>query len=130
MGKRHISSGLLLAILGIAGCSSDDADGLARVARKSADKVETMTGGAPDRLAAGLDSMRANWNELALDARVAARLRWDKELQETSIHVKAKGDTVELTGKVSKLAQRQRAVHLAQDTVGVVEVVDTLDVAE
>jgi osmotically-inducible protein OsmY len=124
-----MAAALTAAALTMAGCSNEDTDGLARVARLSAAKVEEMTGGAPEKVADSLTTMRANWNELALDARVALRLRWDKDLQGTDIRVHAANGIVELKGTVRDLPQRQRAVQLAQTTVGVVEVVDSLEVS-
>jgi hypothetical protein len=128
--KSKMAAAFTALSLAIAGCSAEDTDGLARVARLSAAKVEEMTGGAPDKFADSLTTMRANWNELALDARVALRLRWEKDLQGTDIRVHAGGGIVELKGTVRDLPQRQRAVQLARSTVGVADVVDSLEVAE
>ena len=127
MGKICKSSAMLAA-LALAGCSNEDTEGLARVARLSAAKVEEMTGGAPNKVAASFESMRANWNELALDARVSLRLRWEKDLQNTKIQVEAKDGIVELRGKVADILQRQRAVQVAHSTMGVLEVIDSLEV--
>ena len=129
MGKAR-KRAVLLAALCLAGCSGEDTDGLARVASKSATRFEEMTGGAPTKLAAGFDTMRANFNEFALDARVSLRLRWDKDLQKAAIQVQAKNGIVELKGTVVDLPQRQRAVQLARTTVGVADVVDELVVGE
>jgi osmotically-inducible protein OsmY len=122
--------GALLTALFLAGCSSDETEGLARVARLSAAKFEEMTGGAPNKVAASFESMRANWNELALDARVSLRLRWEKDLQKAVIQVQARNGIVELRGKVTDIVQRQRAVQVAQATVGVTEVIDSLELSE
>ena len=129
MGKLS-KRAMTLAAICLAGCGSDDADGLAKVARLSAAKIEEMSGGAPHKVAASLESMRANWNELALDARVSLRLRWDKDLPNAAIQVTAKNGVIELKGTVSDLAQRQRAVQLARTTVGVIDVVDALELSE
>jgi osmotically-inducible protein OsmY len=127
MGK--LSKGTaLLAALALAGCGSEDTELLAKVARLSASKVDEMTGGAPDKVAASLDTMRASWNEPALDARVSLRLRWERDLQHAAIQVHAKNGIVELRGNVRDMAQRQRAVQVARTTAGVVEVVDGLEV--
>jgi osmotically-inducible protein OsmY len=129
MGKLSRRGAILIMLL-LAGCSSDDTEGLARIARLSAAKFDEMTGGAPNKVTASLEGMRANWNELALDARVSLRLRWEKDLQNAAIQVQARNGIVELKGKVTDLAQRQRAVQVAQSTVGVVEVVDSLELSE
>jgi osmotically-inducible protein OsmY len=129
LGKLR-NNGVILAAILLSGCAGDDPEGLARVARLSAAKVEELTGGAPNKVAASFDSMRANWNELALDARVSLRLRWEKDLQGTTIHVEARSGIVELRGKVKDIQQRQRAVQVAQSTTGTVEVIDSLEVSE
>jgi len=129
-GKPSTGATIGLLALTLAGCGEHDAEQLARVARKSAEKVETMTGGAPDKVAHSLDALRANWNEVALDARVTARIRWDKELQGADIRVVAVNNVVELHGTVKDVAQRQRAVELARSTLGVKDVTDALQVPE
>ncbi len=118
----------LLAVLVLAACGCDkpDADRLARVARKAAAKLQPAGGG--DRLTCGLQAVRGSWDELALDARVATRLRWDKVLAAAQIEVQANGGVVELKGKVAGEEQRQRALELARATVGVERVIDTLEV--
>jgi BON domain len=117
---------LALLLLAACGCQKDDADRLARVARKAATKLQPAGGG--DRLTCGLQAVRGSWDELALDARVATRLRWDKVLAAAQIEVQANGGAVELKGKVAGEEQRQRALELARATVGVERVIDTLEV--
>jgi osmotically-inducible protein OsmY len=114
-----------LALLG-GGCSGADADILARVGRKVAGKVETLT--ANSKLASGWQSVRANVDDVAVDARVSARLSWDKSLVGVPIQVHASGGRVELHGTVPGLPQRRRAIELAESTAGVSEVVDALQV--
>jgi osmotically-inducible protein OsmY len=117
-------------LLGLCGCNHEDADRLARVSRKAAAKVEGLTGSAPRRLADGWQAMRAGWDEIALDARVSARLRWDKGLAGARIEVRASGGTVELEGSVLSANQRARAVELAEATSGVDRVTDKLEISE
>lgn len=127
-GKR----GKLLAVvlLGACGCGGEDADHLANATRLAAAKIDRLTDGAHGKLAHSVDAVRASWNDVALDARVAARLRWDKDLAGTSIQVRTLGNKVELTGAVTTLDQRQRAIHLARATVGVEDVIDGLTIPE
>jgi osmotically-inducible protein OsmY len=65
---------------------------------------------------------------MALDARVSARLRWDKTLSSEQIHVQATGGIIELKGRVRDLNQRRRAVELAESTVGTEQVLDLLEI--
>lgn len=130
MGKGW-TGWLLLGLLAVpTSCNRQDADRLARVGRKAAGKVEGLTGGAPDRLAETCQALRTGWDEVALDARVSARLRWDKGLAGAHVEVHASGGGVELVGKVANANQRGRAVELAQATVGVEEVTEKLEVQE
>jgi osmotically-inducible protein OsmY len=129
MGKRR--AGWLLAglLLGLAGCSHQDADRLARVTRRAAAKLEGLTGGAGHRVSDGWQALRVGWDDLALDSRVSARLRWDKALAGARIEVHSSGTTVELEGTVADANQRGRAVEVAESTLGVEHVTDKLEVA-
>ena len=115
-------------LLGIAligtGCSKHDTERLAGVGRKITEKVEASTN---DRLDTGWQSFRANLNQSGLNARVSTRLRWDKLLADTPIDVEANGGVVTLSGSVSNLDQRRRAVALAESTLGVEKVVDLIE---
>jgi osmotically-inducible protein OsmY len=115
-------------LLGLCGCNHQDADRLARVGRKAAEKVQGLTGNSSGRVAEGLQVMRASWDEVALDARVSARLRWDKGLAGAQVEVHANGAVVELQGTVADANQRGRAVDLAGATAGVERVTDNLTV--
>jgi osmotically-inducible protein OsmY len=121
----------LLCVAGLAlllpGCEGQDADRLARIGRKVVDRLQVQTGAAPGRLPDSLQSIRGGLGEFAVDAKVAARLRWDKDLEGTSIQVGAVGNgVVKLTGTVPNFEARRHAVHLARTTVGVNNVVDEL----
>jgi osmotically-inducible protein OsmY len=122
-----------LALLGLAltflvfGCSNDDPDHLARIAKCVAAKSEGLTGDA-DKTLTGWQALQANLDELTLDTRVSARLRWDKDLAGARIQVQTKEGAVELKGTVVDLSQRRRAVELAQSTVGTDNVVDQLEI--
>lgn len=111
-----------------AGCGKD-ADCLARVGKKSAERLDAVTGGARTRLSDGWQAVRGSVGEATLDSRVAVRLRWDKDLAgaELQVHSPAPG-VVRLQGTVADLRQRQRAVALAQSTEGVAAVTDELKV--
>jgi osmotically-inducible protein OsmY len=110
-----------------AGCDGEDAERLARVGRKVNEKFHSLTGGPQEKLSSGWLAMRSNFDDTTLDTRVAVRLRFDKALETASIHVSTVSEgTVELKGKVTDLNQRRRAVEVAQSTVGVNEVRDSL----
>jgi osmotically-inducible protein OsmY len=110
------------------GCESQDTDRLGRAARRIASKFDSLTSGADDKLTAGWQAFRVDLNEMSLDARVSARLRWDKALAGSKIQVQAKDGVVELKGPVADLAQRRRAVELAESTAGADKVTDLLEI--
>ncbi len=120
---------LWYSLLGMAcGCSSQDAVHLAQIGRQTAAKAGALAGGPEGKLATGWYAVQGQGAGPSLETRVAARLRWDKMLADIAIQVKAMGGTVELKGKVRDLAQRRRAVELAESTVGVERVADGLEV--
>ena len=120
MGNRRwlFFAGIILCGLG---CNSSDQDHLARAAGKAHEKIQSATGESSRGLTTG-------WQSMALDARVSARLRWDKALSSEQIQVQANGSVIELKGTVRDLIQRRRAVELAESTVGTEQVLDLLEV--
>lgn len=120
---------LVLGVAGFAGaCNNQDVDGLTRVARKVSQKSEGLTTTASDKLAAGWQALRAHMDEVAVDARVAARIRWDRTLAGLPIEVQGTSGQVQLRGQVRTAEQRQRAVELAESTSGVEKVADELEI--
>jgi osmotically-inducible protein OsmY len=118
---------LPLALLTLCGCSNQDQDHLARCGRKVADRLENIIH-SDGKLAAAWQGVRGSSGETAPDARVEARLRWDKVTADAQIQVKAADGVVELKGTVRDLDQRRRAVELAEGTVGVQRVTDSLEI--
>jgi osmotically-inducible protein OsmY len=110
------------------GCEGQDTDRLGRAARRIAAKFDSLTSGADDKLSAGWQAFRVDLNEMSLDARVSARLRWDKALAGAKIQVQAKDGVIELKGPVADMAQRRRAVELAESTAGAEKVTDLLEI--
>lgn len=117
---------LLAGLAVVSGCKQDDTDRLARVGRKLGARAETFTAEATGQMLAGWTAARGNFDDGALDVRVHNRLKWDKLLAGAAIDVEAAGKEVRLKGQVTSLAQRQRAMQLAEGTLGVEKVVDQL----
>ena len=115
------------AALLLAGCDGQDADRLAKLGGKVVDRLQTQSSSAGRPLPDSLQSIRGGLGEFAVDAKVGARLRWDKELEGSSIQVGAVGNgVVKLTGTVPNFQARRHAVHVARGTVGVSNVVDEM----
>lgn len=125
--KRRIGWLGMALVVGSIGCSGHDAERLARIGRKAASQARLLTGMHPDEGAPGWHSVWNSWDEVTVEARVAARLRWDKALANAAIQVRFVAGVVELRGCVHDLAQRRRAVELAESTTGVEKVADALE---
>ena len=69
-------------------------------------------------------------HNMGVQGRVYARLHWDKALNGTKLELHApKEGVIVLRGTVATAKAKAKAVELATDTVGVVDVVDELTVA-
>ena len=124
--NRYLWLGLLALVP--CGCETQDREHLDRIARKVAAKVSNLTEGTDSRLQAGWQAFRGDLDELTLDLRVAARIRWDKSLQGAKIEVAVHEGVIDLKGTVRDADQRRRAVELAEQTVGADKVNDALEV--
>ena len=126
MGGRGRMGLVLGLVVGTWGCSQD-ADGLARLCQKTAAKFDGVTENLRGKLQDGWGAVRGSLPESGLDSRVALRLHWDQDLEGANITVAPAGaGVVRLSGDVLNLAQRRRAVALAQSTAGVEKVLDEL----
>lgn len=126
---RQLCPPLLVVAAFAAGCNPDDTERMSRVARKLTARAEALTTDQDSGLNKGWQAVRNGWQETTLAGRVAARLRWDKTLADCQIQTAAVGNAVELKGTVREPEQRQRAVELAESTLGVDKVTDALQVA-
>lgn len=103
------------------GCSKSDPETLASIGHKLADRTQLIS-----------DNLEQTWSKFSgrvvVESRIKARLHWDKSLADAAIEVHATDKAVELKGTVATQAQAQRAVELAESTVGVEKVVNSLQV--
>jgi hypothetical protein len=130
MGKRTaILWPWLVVVAG--GCSGQDAEHLTRVYQRLGENLDAVTGGARGKLAGGWEAARASWHAPAVDGRVSARLRWDRNLAGAEIEVDSPSPgVIRLRGTVRDLDQRRRVVDLAGSTFEVEKVVDELTEAK
>jgi osmotically-inducible protein OsmY len=113
---------LFLALALTAGCNRQDTEALTRIGKKIVARTDAVT---CDLKASAATSWQVG-PDGGITGRVAARLRWDKQLADTPIDVQATENTIELRGTVRDLEQHRRAVMLAETTVGVEGVRDSL----
>ena len=116
---------LPLCLLVSAGCVKQDTEILSRVGQKIQDKLQASTAGLREKLPFRVVSATAETP--ALNEVVRQRLL-DKGLNGLTIDVHANGAEVELKGTVEKDEQKRRAIDLAESTLGVEKVVDSLQV--
>jgi osmotically-inducible protein OsmY len=126
MGKTRQRRRLgLVALLGIAaltaGCKEQDTEAMTRIGKKLA----AVAGEIQENLGGGWQGL---YDGMSLEARIAARLHWDRNLADSVLHVKATGTEIELKGSVQTHEQKRRAVELAETTAGVERVTDDLEV--
>ena len=82
------------------------------------------------RLQRSWAEIRQSVDELSVQGRVYGRLRWDKALRDETIDIDVqKENVVLLSGTVADDAAKHKAVTLAEETIGVREVIDRLEVA-
>jgi osmotically-inducible protein OsmY len=119
---------LPLCLFLLCGCDRQDAERLDRIGHKVVDKIQGVAGDTEDKFSESWLILRSSWGEVSPDARVTARLRWDKSLVGASIQATNVDGVVHLHGTVMDTNQRQRALGLAQETAGVEQVDDGLEV--
>jgi BON domain len=126
--KPALQTCLAAVLLICCGCNKNDSEHLGRVGHTLGNRFHEMLAGREDSLAASWQAIRGNWNEGALDVRVQARLHWDKDLADQTIKVSTEDGIVTLRGKVASDSQKQAAVRIAQETIGVERVEDELEI--
>lgn len=113
---------LLVLALALPACSKQDKEGLARIGRRIADKAASLSSSVQGKVP-------PDWRwPGSVERRVWQRLRFERSLADVKIGVTHLNQGIELTGKVTSDEQRRRAVELAESTVGVERVIETLQI--
>jgi hypothetical protein len=113
-----------LLLLLLAGCKAQDGDILAKVLRRTGQKIETAAGGTTNQFAGRL---RSSTSRYGLAERVQTRLRWDRYVEGEQVAVENPSTgVVKVKGNVADLAKKERVLDLARATTGVNEVIDEL----
>src|SRR5262245_5600903 len=79
-----------------------------------------------EKAGAATAKVQETLSEAALTTKIKAKMALDDSVKARAIDVTTRGTTVTLTGTVRSAAERERAVALARETVGVTQVVDNL----
>ena len=105
------------------GTSGTPAPAPPKIDKERAREVGAQVG---ERTAVAADQARRALTDGSLTAKIKAKMALDDSVKALDIDVDTSGTTVTLNGVVESEAQRQRAVQLARETVGVTQVVDRL----
>ena len=81
-----------------------------------------------EKVAVAAAKVKESAGEAALTSKIKAKMVLDDNIRARAIDVTTDGATVTLTGSVRSVDEHDRAVRLARETAGVVQVVDHLRV--
>ncbi len=96
-------------------------------AQKLGEKIDKALNKVTRELKQEWGEIRQSIERMSVQGRVYSRLRWDKNVDITTIDVESiDNNVIVLKGSVATAAAKRKAVQLTNDTVGVVEVVDKL----
>ncbi len=113
-------------IVACSGCNRSDGDRLARVAGTVTQKIQELL---PERTP--LTGSFGLASSAGLENRVRDRFKFDRYLAPLPIEIDANEvNIVRLRGAVDEAVLKQRAVEIAESTVGVEKVVDEIVVAK
>jgi hyperosmotically inducible periplasmic protein len=124
MVKKSLSIGVMV-IVACSGCNRSDGDRLARVAAVVTQKFEDLL---PERT-----PLAGNFSFIGgagIENRVRDRFQSDRYLAPLPIEIYGHDSNVRLRGSVNDAVLKQRAVEIAESTVGVEKVVDEIVVAK
>ena len=105
------------------GTNSADAEAAKAQGKAIVDKTATTVGNAATKLEQAVD-------EGSLTLKIKSKMALDDMVKARTINVDTTGSVVTLTGTVESNQERERAVRLARETVGVTDVVDKLRVTQ
>jgi hypothetical protein len=119
---------LLVAVAVTSGCTGEDTRRLGVISRRLVEHARGLTpaNGLPPAPVQQLAAQLPTPDELSLDARVIARLRWERRLSGATIAVRVDAGMVTLSGTVRTAEQRTLAIQTTEATLGVEHVVDEL----
>jgi len=81
-----------------------------------------------EKAAVATEKLRETAHEAALTTKIKAKMALDDSVKARAIDVSTDGSTVTLSGTVGSVAEHDRAMALARETVGVSVVIDRLKV--
>lgn len=110
------------------GVRGDDQRTVGTSGRVDVDKARETGAEIGEKTAAAADRARAVLDDAALTTKIKSKMALDDTVQARRIDVTTDHGIVTLRGTVESQAERQRAVQLARETVGVKSVTDHLQI--
>ena len=135
---RFIRRTLFLAILGAGGVVAYNtwseeswplrAKAAALDAERSKQQAESLASRAATKVGVAADKVGDRVSDGALTAKIKSKMALDDHVNARAINVDTSASVVTLRGNVASKYQRDRALRLARETVGVARVVDRLQI--
>ena len=97
-------------------------------AERAKQQAERLAGRAATSVEMAADRLGDRMSDSALTAKIKSKMALDDHVNARAINVDTAASVVTLRGRVASKYQRDRAVGLARDTVGVVRVIDRLQI--
>jgi hyperosmotically inducible protein len=101
---------------------------LALLAAGGAVAYNTWSDHTAARVGRAADKLGDRMSDSALTAKIKSKMALDDQVNARAINVDTAASVVTLRGRVGSKHQRDRAVDLARETVGVVRVIDRLQI--
>ena len=97
-------------------------------AERAKHQAETLASRAAAKVGVAADKLGDRMSDSALTAKIKSKMALDDHVNARAINVDTSTSVVTLRGNVASKFQRDRALRLARETVGVVRVVDRLHI--
>lgn len=121
---------MLLSLVLVVGCSDAEAEKVRLVGEKTYDRAAALAVQTLDELGRTLLDSTAATPKQDVVSRVHYRIQWDRDLQDSKLQVASEGETIVLRGQVTSEEYKERAGLLAEQTAGVSQVKNDIEVAK
>ncbi len=120
MQSRRLLGWLLLAALGLTGCSRQDTERLGKIGGIIGQRVELVIGDAEDDFLRRWQQARSRRDRERTDVagQITQRIQQEKGLADCRVQVTVEGDQVELRGHVKDMQQRRQVLEIATAVCG------------
>ena len=97
-------------------------------AERAKQQAESLASRAAAKVGVAADKLGDRMSDSALTAKIKSKMALDDHVNARAINVDTSASVVTLRGNVASKYQRDRALRLARETVGVARVVDRLQI--